>query len=161
MIYVPDSVKIYTSYFYQIRNMNQEILPVSTALWDPKWFHDNKGKDHIFTDKNGVINGVRYEFLSPDGRCSNLCRGNDNCEVKNPNECLFLKKYEEQIHEIIFEEFIDYVNMFIKYINNSMNANIKGIALIFHEAPDNKCSEREVIKKWFFENNYDLEEWKS
>ena len=32
----------YISYFYQIRNMKHNTLPVSTAMWDPKWFHERR-----------------------------------------------------------------------------------------------------------------------
>ena len=43
-----------TSYFYQIRNFKPNMIPLSTALWDPKWFHKNKGHSFQFKDKNGV-----------------------------------------------------------------------------------------------------------
>lgn len=29
-------MKIRTSYFYQIRNFKKNMIPVSTAMWDPK-----------------------------------------------------------------------------------------------------------------------------
>ena len=53
-------MKIKISYFYHVRNLKQYQIPVSTAVWDPKWFHENTGNNkHIFIDKRGVVNGVR------------------------------------------------------------------------------------------------------
>ena len=62
-------MKIMTSYFYQIRFMKQNYIPLSTAIWDPKWFHQNKGQDFQFKDKNGVWNGLRAEIFMPGKEC--------------------------------------------------------------------------------------------
>ena len=32
-------IKVQTSYFYQIRNFTPNMVPLSTAMWDPK-FHE-------------------------------------------------------------------------------------------------------------------------
>ena len=36
-----------TSYFYQIRFFRPDMIPLSTARFDPSWYHRNKG--HNFT----------------------------------------------------------------------------------------------------------------
>ena len=56
-------MKLAISYFYKIRFFQPWMIPISTAAWDPKYYHDNKGKDYLFVDKRGVINGYRYEAL--------------------------------------------------------------------------------------------------
>ena len=52
-------MEIRTSYFYQIRNFKKNMLPVSTAIYDPKWYHHNLGYNNIFEDKRGILNGLR------------------------------------------------------------------------------------------------------
>ena len=56
-----------TSYFYQVRYFNANILPFSTALSDPKWFHEDKSNNHIFLDIHGVVNGLRCEPIIEKG----------------------------------------------------------------------------------------------
>ena len=36
-------MKIYTSYFYQIRFFKPNMIPLSTAKYDPSWFHKGLG----------------------------------------------------------------------------------------------------------------------
>ena len=33
-------MKIRISYFYQVRNFKPNMIPMSTAISDPAWFHD-------------------------------------------------------------------------------------------------------------------------
>ncbi len=70
-------MKLYTSYFYQVRFFRPNMVPLSTAIWDPKWYHDGKDHAYTFIDKNGVINGIRCEALHPGTSCSGLCHGAD------------------------------------------------------------------------------------
>ena len=90
-------MKLAISYFYQIRYFKKNMLPVSTALWDPKWYHDFQGQDHTFLDKRGIVNGLRCEELHGDETCQGLCYGKNNCDCRNPLECQFLKNYIERI----------------------------------------------------------------
>lgn len=42
------------SYFYNVRHMKPYQVPVSTAMYDLKWFHNNnnnQGNGHVFIDK--------------------------------------------------------------------------------------------------------------
>ena len=34
------------------------------------------------------------------------------------------------------------------------------IVFLFHEAPDNPCSERWVVQQWFRANGYEISEWR-
>ena len=74
-------MKIYISYFYQIRNFPKTLIPLSTAHWDPKWYHQKNNK--VFLDKRGVLNGLRIDELSPGKECDGLCSGIDNCSIKD------------------------------------------------------------------------------
>ncbi len=35
------------------------------------------------------------------------------------------------------------------------------VALLFHEATNNPCSERVMVQQWFKENGYEIHEWGS
>lgn len=67
-------MKIALSYFYQIRHFKKYMIPVSTAAWDPAWFHINGEKDSVYKDKNGIYNGLRFNELAPGKSCNNLCK---------------------------------------------------------------------------------------
>lgn len=148
-------MKIYTSYFYQVRNMNNKIIPLSTAMWDPKWFHNFKEQSYRFIDKNRVINGLRISPFVPNNKLKGLCYGYDNCIYKNPNLCSFLKRYEEQLFSLNFQNIYKrFERLAEKYKENFNIQEEVSFALLVHEAPNNKCSEREAIQKWL--KKYDL-----
>ena len=49
------------------------MIPVSTAMWDPKWFHDFTGdEDYIFKDKRGIYNGIRASIFLMTSVCEGL-----------------------------------------------------------------------------------------
>ena len=75
-------MQIFLSYFYAVRFFRPYMIPFSTAMWDPKWYHEGQNQNHIFIDKNGVINGLRADPLVPDKHCDGLCRGPERCEFK-------------------------------------------------------------------------------
>ena len=135
------NMEVYTSYFYKIRFFTPNTIPLSTTIWDPKWYHQNQGQDFIYYDKHGVVNGLRCEWLHPDETCADLCRGPETCLTGDPYSCQFLVNYEKQIHNIdknwawsVFQRVCE---------------EFKGdtIALIVHEAPTKICSERTVLQK--------------
>lgn len=136
------------------------MIPLSTALWDPKWYHQFQGHQHIYRDKNGVYNGYRLEALAPGDGCDGLCRGADQCNSHDPNSCEFLKKYREQLDQIDFNSFmkslINFGDEMKKYDGFSGDPVI---VLIVHEAPSNPCSERGVLQAWFRDHGYLLNEW--
>lgn len=153
-------MRIYTSYFYQIRFFTPNMIPLSTAIWDPKWYHANQKQDYVFRDKRGIFNGLRYQPLMPDDSCNGDCRGRDQCKISDPNKCDFLKHYRSQLDKINFQDLL----LELKSIADS-TARLLGtsddmiICLIVHEAPSNPCSERVVIQQWFKDNNFPISEW--
>lgn len=150
-------MKIKISYFYNIRFFKPYQIPISTAVWDPKWFHDGKKQNYYFKDKNGVYNGLRAEMLAPgfEAKCSKTCRD-------NPDDCSFIVGYKDQISTISFNAFIEYLESIANYVKTTEHFDDEPeIILMVYETPENKCSERGPLVEWFSENGIKLEEWKN
>lgn len=152
-------MKLAVSYFYQIRNFKKNMIPVSTAMWDPKWFHENQGPDHIFFDNRGIINGIRILPFVPGPKCNNLCRGIENCETKDPKTCPFLKAYREQLEELDIKKFIDdTIELVEKYKETTEFDGEPTVVFIVYEAPNNPCSERWVLLDFFKDKGIECQE---
>ena len=152
-------MKIYITYFYNIRFFPRNLIPVSTAVWDPKWYHENKGNNHIFLDKNGVLNGLRLEHLSPKETGDESCI---SCTEHNPNNCTFIKSYENHLKSLNFQEILDIIEYIAKKSKEALNLDENpDICLIVYEKPDNPCSERGGLVKWFKKNGTEIKEWKN
>lgn len=138
--------------------MDKSILPISTAKFDPKWFHDNKDKNYIYCDKKGVYNGFRIESLSPYKIDNVECQ--KNCPL-NPKTCSFIKNYKSYLSSLDFNEInnclITYAEM---YKRRRHLDNLPDICLLVHEKPNNPCSERASLIEWFKANGIVLEEYK-
>lgn len=151
-------MKIYTSYFYQIRFFRPHQIPISTAVWDPRWFHEFKGQDHVWRDKNGVWNGIRLEILNPQRCNASGCP----CTKKTPESCWFIKSYTEGLGRLDFSEVLEYLEKTAEYIQRLEGFSEEPeIMLIVHEAPDNPCSERVPLQKLFTEHGIECTEWRS
>ena len=136
-------MKVYISYFYQIRNFTPNMLPLSTAMYPPKWF---------------VKEGTKYWI--DNNKCGNDCGfypiGEDWFKW-----CPFMKIYYNHLRE---QNLIDILNRYENVIehvfNKILNLNIDTIVLIVHEPPDRYCGERPVLKKYFADCGIELEEWR-
>ena len=156
-------IKIYTSYFYQVRNMRPGCLAFSTAFSDPAWF---KKDGQPWIDKNGVLNGLRAEPFVPniDLPPQDSCQGPKNCKFLKedlPWQCPFLDAYEKQIYSLDpweMEGRFRVIGMKWRELNNEPDMPLTFILLV-HEAPTNSCSERVVLQKWLRDNNMGGEEW--
>ena len=141
-------MKLYTSYFYQVRFFKPYQIPLSTAIWDPRWYHNFKRQNHYFIDKNGVINGLRCEQLKPGETCHNLCKGKP-CQY-NLESCKFLEEYRKQIFSIDRDSYIKNLEVVGQIVKEKLNfIEEPEIILLVHEAPDNECSERKVLQEFF------------
>ena len=157
-------IKFYISYFYQIRNMTSNILPVSTAMWDPTWFHNGKGNGYRYMDKNNVINGVRMNELCMEMyRYEKLIKNKVDCGEHCPGleGCQFMIEYAKCIREKNpdFQKFITFCEEYLQFLNQKFNFGLDTIVFIVHEAPDRVCGERPILQAWFEENGYELKEW--
>ena len=152
-------MKFYISYFYQIRFFPRNLIPVSTATWDPKWYHADQGNGYVFRDKRDVINGVRCEVLTPtkiyDRRHDCQASGNKECSQPKDGSCTFMMKYYKYLtEEVPFEELIQSMTKSIQKLRPGAD-----VCLMVHEPSTCPCAERPCLVKWFEENGVELIEW--
>jgi len=168
---VKKEITLYISYFYQIRNMTPNMLPISTAMWDPKWFHDGKGNNYKYIDKNGVINGVRMENLTmPFSKWDELVKRNESCICCGTNNnffnfgmCPFMQEYGKSIrtNNPDFQKFLDSCARYLEFLEKRFNLCLDTIVFIVYEDPSRICGERPMLQQWFVENGMGLKEWTS
>lgn len=153
-------IQFATSYFYQIRFFKPNMIPISTARWDPSWFHKGKGEKFTFFDDNGVINGLRLPEFAPGPMCEGLCSGNDKCIGHNPSSCDFLKIYRKQLNSIPYKDLIHRCEKYLTWYKSKYEREIVDpiFVMIVYEAPDNSCSERAAIQDWFKSHGVDCKE---
>lgn len=145
-------MEIYISYFYKIRFFKPNMIPLSTAVSDPKWFHGNRSIYHNFLDKNRVLNGLRIEELVPNSSCNSLCRGREKCSYE-PANCEFLRRYYEQLCQLDFDVLMKKLEgIAANYCKTFNIVEEPQIIFIVYETPDNPCSERHVIQRYFKEH---------
>ena len=136
------------------------MIPLSTAVWDPQWFHQGKGHNYQFKDKNGVWNGIRAEVFAPGSECEGLCSGTKNCITANPQSCSFLATYRKQLNKLNFQNIMNRLEKLGKAVQEKEQFEEEPIiVLIVYETPTNPCSERGPIIDWFKANEYDLKEF--
>lgn len=152
-------MKVYTSYFYKIRFFKPNMIPISTALWDPKWYHQNRDQGHWFIDKNGVINGLRAPDFAP-GKVATAVSNCGSCSDKNPDQCNFLKAYAHQLSLLEINDIMIRTRKLCEAVRPVVGYEGEPIPVfIVHEAPDNPCSERTAIQNYFHSNGIECEEW--
>lgn len=147
-------MRIMTSYFYMVRFFKPWMIPLSTAVWDPKWYRKNK---RPYIDKNGVLNGLRDHHFVPGKSCDGLCRGQP-CKY-TPDQCKFLKAYKKQLDKIDFNAYMEYMKRKSVECKHGLKLLHEPIfVLIVYETPKTNCSERVMIHRWFREHGYPIEE---
>ena len=138
---------IYTSYFYNVRFLKPWQVPLSTACFDPRWFHDFKGPSHKFIDKRGVLNGLRAECLHPDSSCSDLCRGPETCTSNGPSACEFLRRYSIQLSKINRGLYFKKLAALQKALQAKLSLPcLPDLIFLVHEPPYKACSERSALQ---------------
>ena len=153
-------MKVYTSYFYQIRFFQPNMIPISTALWDLKWYHQNQSQEHWFIDKNGVINGLRAPDFAP-GKVAQAIGECGHCAHDNYENCAFLRAYSHQLNQMDIDDIMTRIKNLCAAVRPVVGYTGDPIAVfIVHEAPDNPCSERAAIQNYFRSHGIECEEWK-
>ena len=153
-------MKIRTSYFYQIRNFKKNMIPISTAIWDPKWYHDFTGDyNYIFKDKRGIVNGIRYLPIIKCGKAAQSCKGPEHCSFQPEPACPFLSSYRQNLEQLDFNNLLsDFSSLAEKYKKaESINEEII-MVLIVYETPKNFCSERVALIDYFNSHGIECEE---
>lgn len=157
-------MKFYTSYFYQLRFFTPNMIPISTAKWDPKWFHDFQDSKHVFVDKNGVYNGLRADpFVFPESFWEELEKTGEECSKECPHtstECAFMRLYYKYLKTLDFNEIKGRCeNLALRVKEKAGFEEEPVIVLLVHEKADCPCAERPILWKWFRENGVEIEEW--
>lgn len=142
-------MKLYTSYFAQLRNFPKNLVGLSTAHWNPKWRPMGK-------DTRGVI-CVDCPPFKPGYECDGLCNG--KCNPKHPEDCAFLKAYKEQLDKINLIQFQNSLGTLASKIAAQENLQDIDFALLVYETPSNPCSERVAIQQWGKEHGLYITEW--
>lgn len=131
------NLKFWISYFYNLRFLPADIIPVSTALSDPKWF---KGEPKF--DSRGVLIGLNFpEFHHPRAYSCGC-----PCSSKNPLECEFLRTYRRHLDTLDGESEIRKFESLAEYLR-SCGVSVQGFCLMVYETPDNPCSERKPLQE--------------
>ena len=143
------------TYFYNVRFLKPNQIPVSTAAWDPKWFMPGKNK-MFFKDKRGVINGIRCEELNPIHVHADGCP----CNHKDPTSCKFIKSYRSGLDKLNFLDVKEYLDSIVEYFETEMGIENAEIVLMVYEKPANPCAERQSLIDWFSEHGVELKELK-
>lgn len=151
-------MKIAISYFYQIRNFKKNMIPVSTALYDPLWYHDfTRDYNYIFKDKRGIINGIRCEAIIEQAKTILNCKC--PCKNKDSFSCSFLFNYRKKLENINFKKlYKDIEELAKRYQEQEKIEEEIIIVFIVYETPSNLCSERQSLIDYFNSNGVKCEE---
>lgn len=163
-------MKIYISYFYNIRYMNEKLLPVAVTKTVPFWFIENiycydEGSIQYPVDKNGVTNGVHIEQLvmpeltfnklPEDARCTK------NCTITRKHDdkqewCPFMNAYYSYLNTCVD---FDAIMQWLTTLSTVNGVKDRDIVLIVYEPSYLKCAERPVLVQWFHEHGIEVTEW--
>lgn len=145
-------MKLLISYFYQVRFFTPDMIPLSTAVWDPKWY--KAGTSH-----NSVIYGLKYPPFVPGESCADLCHGSEGCPY-TPSDCAFLKAYRNQLDKMDFNKVYNHLQLLSDAIKRDLSmVEEPTLVFIVYEPPYKECSEREVLKAWFRDHGVELNEY--
>ena len=152
-------MKVATSYFYQIRFFKPNMIPVSTAIWDPKWYYQKNGRTRTYKDSRGIYNGIRAEFLNPSGIPADAeCRGTNGCRFVG-SYCPFLEAYKNKLNSLDFNIVMSKLQGVADKIQNAEGFEEEPIiVLMVHEKPGVSCSERATIQEYFKSHGVECEE---
>lgn len=142
-------MRLYTSYWAQVRNFPKNLIGLNTTIFPPKW-------RPLGQDARGVW-VIDCPPLKPGAECDGLCNG--KCASKHPQDCSFLQVYSNQLDKIDFKLFMS--KLFSLHERIAYDNEIKDydFAFIVFEKYDNPCSERWPIQEWFRKNGAIIEEW--
>lgn len=148
-------MKIYISYFYRIRFFPTNLIPVSTAIYSPKWFTKDGA---VFLDKRNVLNGICMRVLSPymlpySVRCTKGC-------IQEPTTCDFLRAYTKYLNSQDFNKIYQRLEKIVDVVQNCLESEEEmDICLMVYEKPDNPCSERGPLTNYFHNHGVNLIEF--
>lgn len=125
---------IYTSYFAQLKNLPDNIVPVSICGKAPNWY-----------------TGLQYKKLAPKYDFFQEWK-------KNHDNDYYVKCYKEQILDKL--DILTVMRNLIDLLLSDGSASGCTIALICYEKPNDFCH-RHLVADWFNENRFLTKEWDS
>ena len=155
-------MQYYITYFQNLRYLTEEFIPISTAVWDPKWLGTYNGK-MFYVNENNVMVGIKEEsfLMTEDEIPDEMCAGKPCPYIGKHPHCQFLDAYEKHLQTIDFDGYlIPELNRVAEDVRKI--THYKGepkICLLVHEKPDNLCSERIGLVKLFKDHGIILQEW--
>ena len=127
-------------------------IGVSTAVWKPKYWSYGQ-------NKYGSVTGIEEKSLSPsyiEQFCSRECGYKELLPY-----CPFIKAYAEYLNTIDFNNYLlpefERIAEDVRKINNFEGE--PEIILLVYETPDNLCSERGPLMKYFKAHGIIVEEY--
>ena len=149
-------MKISTSYFYQVRHFKPWMIPISTAVGNPKWYEHKYNVSKEYVDNNGIVNGITCHMLTPagvEGACNPyICQ-------RDQSKCTFIRNYKAKLDAQDFEKIYAFLQKTATRIQAERGFQEEPhIVLLVHEMPDNPCSERVPLQQYFKEHGIDCED---
>lgn len=142
-------MKLYTSYWAQVRNFPKNLVGLNTTVWPPKW-------RPLGQDKRGVW-VIDCPPLKPGIECDGLCNG--SCNPPHPEDCAFLQTYYKQLCNFNFNDFLESLEKLKLKICKGEALDDVDFALIVFETPTKSCSERGPLQNWLKSHGVEVEEW--
>ena len=146
--------------FAQAKDLTPNMVPVSTAVTDPSWFHNFRDADHITTDDNGILCGFRAEKMTPAPHDHATC-GKGQFEGKgcthDPATCAYLREYREQLDSLDAEATLKSIENRIK---DTGKTDFDTIVFLYLSSASHACSEGSVICAWLNGLGIECEEMK-
>lgn len=143
-------MKLYTSYYYQLRNFPPNLIALNTTIFPPRYVN-------IGSKDNRGVWLLDCPPLKPGKECEGLCDG--KCPIKHPENCKFLETYYNQLFKIDMDSFLNNLRRLHDKICEGEQLEDVDFAFIVFESPKNLCSERQAIFKWFNYYSIKIEEW--
>lgn len=144
-------MKLYTSYWAQVRNFPPNLVVLNTTVWPPRWYTIGG------INNNGVIS-LHCNPLRPGRACDGLCNG--KCNPKHPEDCEFLREYRKQLNAIDFNAFMEKLLDLRERLHVDFpDREDFDFAFVFFEKYDNPCSERWPVQDWIRAHGVKIEEW--
>lgn len=135
-------MKVAISYFYGIHFFRPDMIPLSTARFEPMWFC-SRGVPWV--DSRGVVNGLRVEQFAPSPELGESCD--------------FQEVYRKQLEGVDCEELLDRIARLCETMRVITKFEGEPTAVfIVYETPGNPHSERAAIQEYFRKNGVACEE---
>lgn len=135
-------MKYYISYFARLKDFTSNMLPISTAAFEQKWFRDKVEHLPELTPPMSIA-----ATLEAKGE---MCR--KNCPLHAP--CGFMDLYKKYL------DTLDFNNILLKLeLLTLKHPSVDTIVLMVYEKYDVPCAERPCLQTWFKEHGIELKEW--